>query len=635
MAVGYAAVAFVVLQLGEIILPAFSAEWALQLVVVLAVLGFPVVMALAWVFDITSQGIQVTDAVDEKNGHFPERTATGVLPRLAFLAVTLLAVGGVGSWWILNTVRGTDGVTGLRGPSVMRAVYDPNEAISSLAVLPFQNLSGSAEQDYFAAGMHEALLERLSQLPEVRVVSRTSVAQYAATEKTIPEISLELGVEGVVEGSVFRAGDDVRITVQLIHGASDTHTWAQSYERSFSDILALQSEVASAIADEIKGALSTDGAAPLLAYAPMSEVPGANEAYMRARFEQLRETPEGLLAAIENYSQAVEADPGFAGAYAGMASAELLLGMSQPLDLTEALKRARVLALKAFEMDPQLPEAHDILALINDEMIDPLTASDVGEPMTEVHVVRMSPPENLEGDVAVGAPDSVTVISVDAALAASSGDFRRDSTSIFESYTRVGNQLRTAMDGWARQTGRMASVDPVRMVAVAQRLKTAGRTDDAAEILMAVCERSPEHEEAWEALELLHASNGEYGQILDLRRLWVDHAGGDAESVDQLENQLRSEGAEGYWEWRLGVLQRRVSDGEDVSRVYLAAAQAALGNTDRAMAALQVAARDRDRRLTSLRTDAVWDVLRPDPRFSALLRRIANPPPSRRARREN
>jgi hypothetical protein len=309
--------------------------------------------------------------------------------------------------------------------------------------------------------------------------------------------------------------------------------------------------------------------------------------------------------------------------------------MSQPSDLTEALGRARVLALKAFEMDPQLPEAHDILALINDEMIDPLTASDVGEPMTEVHVVRMSPPENLEGDVAVGAPDSVTVISVDAALAASSGDFRRDSTSIFESYTRVGNQLRTAMDGWARQTGRMASVDPVRMVAVAQRLKTAGRTDDAAEILLAVCERSPEHEEAWEALELLHASNGEYGQILDLRRLWVDHAGGDAESVDQLENQLRSEGAEGYWEWRLGVLQRRVSDGEDVSRVYLAAAQAALGNTDQAMAALQVAARDRDQRLTSLRTDAVWDVLRPDPRFSALLRRIANPPPSRRARREN
>ena len=114
--------------------------------------------------------------------------------------------------------------------------------------------------------MHEALLDRLSQLPEVRVVSRTSVAQYAASDKTIPEIAQELGVEGVVEGSVFHADDDVRITVQLIHGASDTHIWARSYGRSFSDVLALQSEVASAIADEIKGELSTDGAMPVLSY---------------------------------------------------------------------------------------------------------------------------------------------------------------------------------------------------------------------------------------------------------------------------------------------------------------------------------------------------------------------------------
>ena len=599
------------------------------------VLGFPVVMALAWVFDITSKGIQVTAALDDDANQFSEVTGIGVLPRLALLSVTLLAVGGAGSWWVLNAVGGTGAVTSGLGPSIIPAAYNPDEAIRSLAVLPLQNFSEDAEQDYFAAGMHEALLERLSQLPEVRLVSRTSVAQYASTDKTVPEIAQELGVEGIVEGSVFRAGDEVRITVRLIHGASDTHIWAQSYDRSLSDILALQSEVAGAIAAEIRGRLSVGEATPMLSYTPVSEVPEANDAYMRARFEQVRETPEGLLAAVEYYSQAVEADPEFAAAYAGLAGAELMLGMSQPSDLTEALERARVLALKAFEMDPELPEAHDILALIQEQldegMIDPLMATDAGEPMTEVHVVRMAPPESVGLGAVSGAPDSITVISVDSALVASAGEFRRDSTTIFESYTQVGNQLRAELDGWATETGRMALVDPVRMVSVAQRLKTAGRSEEAAEILMAVCERSPEHGEAWEALELLHASTGEYGQILDLRRMWVEHAGGDAESVDRLEDRLRRDGAEGYWEWRLDVLEDRVSEGENVSPVYLAAAHAALGDTDEALASLRDAVRARDRRLMSLRTDAVWDDLRSDPRFSSLLRGITNARPRGRA----
>ena len=117
-----------------------------------------------------------------------------------------------------------------------------------------------------------------------------------------------------------------------------------------------------------------------------------------------------------------------------------------------------------------------------------------------------------------------------------------------------------------------------------------------------------------------------------MRRMWVEHVEGDAESVDRLDEQLRSEGAEGYWEWRLDVLENRVFDGENVSPVYLAAAQAALGNTEDALASLRNAVRARDRRLMSLRTDAVWDVLRSDPRFSSLLRGIVNTRPRRGVR---
>ena len=640
VAVGYAAFAFVVLQLGEIILPAFSAEWALQLVVVFTILGFPVVMALAWVFDVTTDGIRVTAALDQDADR--PAPSTGILPRLALLTVTLLAVGGVGSWWILNTVQGTDGVTTALGPSVVPAVYDPDEPIRSLAVLPLESFSADADQDYFAAGMHEALIERLSQVPEIRVVSRTTVARYATTDgtipKTIPEIAQELGVEGIVEGSVFRVGDEVRITVQLIHGASDTHIWAQSYERSFSDVLALQSEVASAIAEEIRE-LSLDDDTPMLSSAPVSEVPAANEAFMRARYEQFSETPDGLLAARDHFREAVEADPTFAAAYAGLASTELMLGMSQDSDrdLAESLARARVLALKAFEMDPELPEAHDILALIaeqfGEEGIGSPAGNDTREPVTEVRLVHNAPATSDGGGGGAGAEDSITVISVDPSLVSSAAEFRRDSTSISESFTQVGRQLRAASANRASRSGRLASMEPARLVAAAQQFKVAGRPQAAIEVLSALCERSPEHAEAWDALELLYASTDQYEELLAMRRQWVETAGGDAESIDRLEERLRTAGADGYWEWRLEHLQERASEGEAVSPVYLAAAQAALGDTDAAVASLRDAVRIRDRRLLpSLRTDPVWDALRSDPRFSSLLRAIMNARPGGRGR---
>ncbi len=641
VAVGYAAVAFVVLQLGEIVLPAFSAEGALQLVVVFAVLGFPVVMVLAWVFDVTSEGVQVTAAPDADS--LGEAIATSVLPRLALLTVTLLTVGGVGSWWILSSVQNAGTSAGASttasGLSILPVEYNPDEPIRSLAVLPLQNFSQAAEQDYFAAGMHEALLTTLSQLPEVRVVSRTSVAQYARTDKTVPEIAQELGVEGIVEGSVLRAGDEVRITVQLIHGASDTHIWAESCDRPFSDVLALQSEVASAIAEEIRGELSTDPTTSMLSYIPVSDVPGANDAFMRARFEQFREnpTPETLLAAIEHYSQALDADPEFAGAYAGLAGAELMLGMSEGSDLTESLGRARVIAMKGFEIDPELAEVHDVLALIDEHveeaMIGPSFGADLPEPVSEVEIFRKSAPGN--GAVGAATEDSLTVISVDPSLLASPGEFRRDSAAIFESLTPVGRRLLAASAGWAIRNERMASMDPVRLVQAAQRLKADGRTDQAAEILTRVCEITPEHEEAWEALEVLYASTGEYAQILDMRRMWVEHAGGDVESVDQFDERLQSDGAEGYWEWRFDVLQDRKAEGRIVSPVYMAAAQAALGDTEDALASLREAARTRDHRLTSLRTDPVWDVMRSDPRFSNLLRSLTNGPQRGRGRPRN
>ena len=284
----------------------------------------------------------------------------------------------------------------------------------------------------------------------------------------------------------------------------------------------------------------------------------------------------GSFDALRHYSRAVEADPTFAGAYAGLATTELLLGMSEASDLAEAISRARVLALKAYEMDPELAEAHDILALIQEQldegMVDLRPGLDAPEPMSEVRLSRGPPTtsDSVGGGAAAG--DSITVISVDPDIVSSASEFRRDSTSISESFTQVGRQLRAASADWASRTGRTGTMDPARMVTAARQFNAAGRTDQAIDVLGAITERSPEHVEAWDALGSLYASTGQFEELLDMRRSWVDNGGGDAEAVDRLEERLRAGGAEGYWEWRLEALQERAAGGEEVSQVYMAAA---------------------------------------------------------------
>ncbi len=623
VALAYAAGVFVVLQLGEIVLPAFSAEWALQYLVVFAVLGFPLIMVLAWIFDITPEGIRKTEAIGSERAGMAALPSTGVLPRAALLTVTVLAVGGLGWWWIdMSSQPAASPPVSGGEPMVVPVAYNPGEPIRSLAVLPLDNFSDTGAQDYFASGMHEALIARLSQLPTIRVVSRTSVARYTTSGKTIPEIARELVVEGIVEGSVMRVGDEVRITVQLIHGPSDTHVWSQSYTRDLADVLALQSEVAEAIASEIQGELSPEDRATLSMSAAASAVPEATEEFMKARFEQSRETPEGLRAAMEHYSEAVLADPEFAQAYAGLAGTELMLEMTDPSDPTASLERARLMALKALEVDPGLPEAHDILTLIDEHLSEEMVgASVLPTPPAWAREVR---PVGRPG-AAEERGDSLAGIAFDSAATAEVGDFRMDSTRIFESVTEVGQRLQAAWASWAVRSVGERALQPARLIHAARLLKAAGRIDEAMELLREVSSLDPEQKEAWEALELIYASEDRYDELLDMRHTWVEHAGGDAESVARLEELMAEDGAFGYWVWRLEELEARAAWGERVSPVYLAAAYVGTGAWDEAFEMLDEAFRIRDRRLASLRTDPVWDPLRTDPRFASLINQMRRP----------
>ncbi len=234
--------------------------------------------------------------------------------------------------------------------------------IESLAVLPFQNLSHESEQEYFADGMTEELITELAQIGGLKVISRSSAMQYKGVNKPLPQIAKELNVDGVVEGSVLRSGNRVRITAQLIQAPMDRHLWAKSYERDLRDVLALQDDVAQAIASEVKTELTSHERLRLTS--PRSVDPEAYEAYLKGRYYSSKRTEKELEKGIEYFQQAIEKDPNYASAYSGMADAYALLGYRGDLPSKEALSRAKAAALKAVGLDESLAEAHASLAFI-------------------------------------------------------------------------------------------------------------------------------------------------------------------------------------------------------------------------------------------------------------------------------
>jgi TolB-like protein/DNA-binding winged helix-turn-helix (wHTH) protein/Flp pilus assembly protein TadD len=230
--------------------------------------------------------------------------------------------------------------------------------IRSLAVLPLENFSGDSSQDYFADGMTDELITELAQLRALRVVSRTSVMIYKGTRKSLPEIARELNVDAVVEGSVLRSGDQVRITAQLIQLPADKHLWAESYQGNVRDTLAVQNRVARAIAEEIRIEVSPRERAALTSAREID--PEAYEAYLKGRYFWNKRTPEGLKTAVGYFNEAVAKDPNYAAAYSGLADAYALLGDWQyaVMPPKEAMPLALSAARKALELDDSLAEAH-------------------------------------------------------------------------------------------------------------------------------------------------------------------------------------------------------------------------------------------------------------------------------------
>ena len=264
------------------------------------------------------------------------RLAIGVLLLLAFGATLFgLDIGGLRQRWLIKA--------------------NP-QAIHSLAVLPLQNLSDDPAQEYFSDGMTDALITDLAQIGSLKVISRTSVMRYKKTDKSLPEIARELNVDGIVEGTVQRSGDRVRITAQLIHGPSDKHVWASSYEREVRDVFALERDVIGDIARQVQAKLAMEKRAPLTEPRPIN--PKALELYLRGNYQLNRQGRGGgdeeKRKAAERFQQAIDADPNFAPAYNGLANAHfrLLWPSSQDAEIV------RTAAQRAAELDPTFSDAN-------------------------------------------------------------------------------------------------------------------------------------------------------------------------------------------------------------------------------------------------------------------------------------
>jgi len=277
-------------------------------------------------------------------GELPETKGVLWSPLWKRSGLALLLVLGISTVWMLRPKNG------------------PSLVIRSLAVLPMENLSHDPTQDYFADGMTDELITELGQISELRVISRTSAMAYKGVRKSLPQIAQELNVDAVVEGTVLRSGDQVRIAAQLIQAPADKHLWAQSYEGDVHQTLALQRQVARAIAEQIQVELTSHERDVLKSVKTVN--PDAYEAYLKGRYFWNKRTADDMKNAIDYFKQAIEKDPNYAQAYAGLADSYALAGDWQYGVLTprEAYPKAKAAATKAIALDSTLGEAHISLA---------------------------------------------------------------------------------------------------------------------------------------------------------------------------------------------------------------------------------------------------------------------------------
>ncbi|HEU4724224.1 MAG TPA: protein kinase [Candidatus Eisenbacteria bacterium] len=458
--------------------------------------------------------------------------------------------------------------------------------IESVAVLPLSNLSGEPAQEFFADGMTEALIARLAEIRSLRVLSRTTVARYKHADRPLPEIARELGVDAIVEGAISRDAGRVRITARLIDARNDRPLWAQSYERDLIDVLALQADVARAVADEIRVQLTPQEDSRLRRARPVD--PEAYEEYLRGRFHWNRRTEIDVRKAIESFGRSIALDPELAPAYAGLADAYVTLCAYNWVPPEEALPRARKAAARALELDDGNAQAHFSMAGVRFE----------ADWDWEGALVSYDRGIALDPNLADGHHWKADVLSAlrrpDEAIAEARLAERLDPTNLIVT-TGVGLQY-----FYARRYDE----------AIAQELRVLEREADfppALRVLGGAYEQIGRYDEAIETFRRANGLSKEESSAMALLAHAYAKSGRTADARALLE-QLRAASSSRY-----------------ISRYALGAIHAALGESAAALDLLEQSFEARDRGMTWLAVAPRLDPLRGEPRFQDLLRRMRLP----------
>ncbi len=458
--------------------------------------------------------------------------------------------------------------------------------ITSLAVLPLENMLGDAEQDYFVEGMHEALITELSKIGALKVISRTSAMRYKGTDKSVPEIARELGVDALIEGSVLRAGSTVRVTAQLIEAATDRHLWAESYERDLRDILALQSEVARAIAREIKVRLTLEEEALLATKHVIN--PEAHLTYLKGRHHFWKATCEGRRRSIEFFQEALNLDPAYAPGHAGMADAYNMLAAFGCLEPKEAYPLAKVAARRALELDNTLGEAHTSLASIR---------------------------ENYDWDWVGAEREYQRAIELNPGYATAH-------TWYASFLSNMGRHEQAIAE-----IRRAQALDPLSLAAntfLGGILINARQYDQAIEQLQETLEIDPDF--GWPHVELgiTYVQKAMYEEAIAEYQRSVSLSGGSARAMAWLGYTYAVAGRRREAQETLKEL-KELSKRRYVSPFEIAMVYTSLGEKDQAFEWLEKAYEERDPNMVWLKNVAWLDPLRSEPRFQSLLRRMNFP----------
>ena len=344
VAVAYAVVGWVIAQIATQIFPFLEIpNWVVRLVIVLIAIGFPIALVIAWAFEATPEGIKRTEDVDLAMSARQPRKHTWVF------VVIIGAAFSIGLFFIGRyTGRNTAGASELPAKSI--------------AVLPFDNLSRDPDNAFFAEGVQDEILTRLAKVADLKVIARTSTQKFKSSPENLPDIAKQLGALNILEGSVQKVNDQVRVNVQLINALTNTHLWAEIYDRKLTDIFAVESDIAKTIADTLQAKLTGSEKTAI------SKEPTANteayELYHKGRSLWGKRTGDNIPKAIAFYEQAIARDPNYALAYAGLSSAYILSPFYAGANRLEMSAKAKEAALKALHLDPNLAEAHAALGKV-------------------------------------------------------------------------------------------------------------------------------------------------------------------------------------------------------------------------------------------------------------------------------